>query len=48
MRLLHRTTPADRLDGPPAFKCGISQTRAFQLARELGIATLAEFMWDPN
>ncbi|KAF8584671.1 hypothetical protein K439DRAFT_1345558 [Ramaria rubella] len=48
MRLLYRTTPADRLDGPPSFKCGVSQARAFELARELGIKTLAELMWDPN
>ena len=48
MRLLHRTTPPERLDGPLAFKCGISQARAFELAREVGIGSLADFMWDPN
>jgi len=48
MRLLHRTTPIDKLDGPPSFKCGITQTRAFELARELDISTLADLMWDPD
>ena len=48
MRLLHRTTPPERIDGPPAFKCGISQARAFELARDVGIGSLADFMWDPN
>ncbi|KAF8514412.1 origin recognition complex subunit 5 C-terminus-domain-containing protein [Gautieria morchelliformis] len=47
-RLLHRTTPPDRLDAPPTFKCGVSQARAFQLAREVGIGSLAEFMWDAS
>jgi len=48
MRLLHRTTAADKLDGPPSFKCGITQSRVFEIARDLRITTLAEIMWDPN
>ncbi|KIJ49693.1 hypothetical protein M422DRAFT_246764 [Sphaerobolus stellatus SS14] len=48
MRLLHRTTPTEKLDGPPSFKCGITQARAFKIARDVGITTLADLMWDPN
>lgn len=45
-RLLHRTTPADRLDGPPMFKCGVSYEVALALARDLEIP-LNGLMWDP-
>ncbi|KAF9479130.1 putative origin recognition complex, subunit 5-like protein [Pholiota conissans] len=46
MRLLHRTTHADRLDGPPMFKCAISYDAATVLAKELKI-TLNDLLWDP-
>jgi len=45
-RLLHRTTPADRLDGPPIFKCGVSYDVALALARDVGVP-LNDLMWDP-
>ena len=37
MRLLIRTSPPDRLDGTPTFKCGIGYDLAVKLARGLGI-----------
>ncbi|KAI0701668.1 putative origin recognition complex, subunit 5-like protein [Earliella scabrosa] len=37
MRLLIRTSPPDRLDGTPTFKCGIGYELAVKLARGLGI-----------
>ncbi|KAF8066619.1 origin recognition complex subunit 5 C-terminus-domain-containing protein [Lyophyllum atratum] len=46
MRLLHRTSPGDRIDGPPAFKCGISYHVALALAKQLEIP-LNDLMWDP-
>ncbi|RDB16484.1 Origin recognition complex subunit 5 [Hypsizygus marmoreus] len=46
MRLLHRTSAIDRIDGPPTFKCGISYDVTMTLARELGIP-LNDLMWDP-
>ncbi|KAG6839865.1 hypothetical protein C0991_010999 [Blastosporella zonata] len=46
MRLLHRTTPGDRIDGPPSFKCGISYDAALALAKQLTIP-LNDLMWDP-
>ncbi|KAF5370931.1 hypothetical protein D9615_009797 [Tricholomella constricta] len=46
MRLLHRTTPGDRIDGPPSFKCGISFEVALALAKQLAIP-LNDLMWDP-
>lgn len=46
MRLLHRTSPADKLDGPPMFKCGVSYDVALTLARDLGVP-LNDLMWDP-
>ena len=45
-RLLDRTTPSDRLDGPPMFKCGISYDVALGLAREVQVP-LSDLMWDP-
>ena len=45
-RLLDRTTPSDRLDGPPMFKCGISYDVALALAREIQVP-LNDLMWDP-
>ncbi|KAG6815933.1 hypothetical protein H0H87_010093 [Tephrocybe sp. NHM501043] len=46
MRLLHRTTVGDRIDGPPSFKCGISYEVALALAKQLTIP-LNDLMWDP-
>ncbi|KZP22257.1 hypothetical protein FIBSPDRAFT_859838 [Athelia psychrophila] len=45
-RLLHRTTPADRLDGPPMLKCGVSYDVALALARDLAVP-LNDLMCDP-
>ncbi|KAF9531498.1 origin recognition complex subunit 5 C-terminus-domain-containing protein [Crepidotus variabilis] len=44
--LMHRTSPADRLDGPPMFKAAISYDDALALAKELDIA-LNDLLWDP-
>ncbi|CDO73355.1 hypothetical protein BN946_scf185008.g118 [Trametes cinnabarina] len=46
MRLLVRTSPPDRLDGPPTFKCGIGYELAGKLARDLGIM-LNDLMYEP-
>ncbi|KAI0826686.1 origin recognition complex subunit 5 C-terminus-domain-containing protein [Trametes gibbosa] len=46
MRLLVRTSPADRLDGTPTFKCGIGYELAGKVARELGIV-LNDLMYEP-
>ena len=46
MRLLHRTSPADRIDGPPMFKCGISYDVTLTLARQLDVP-LNDLLWDP-
>ncbi|KAG6879298.1 hypothetical protein C0992_003783 [Termitomyces sp. T32_za158] len=46
MRLIHRTTPGDRINGPPSFKCGISYDVALVLAKQLSIP-LNDLMWDP-
>ncbi|PPQ88839.1 LOW QUALITY PROTEIN: hypothetical protein CVT25_010269 [Psilocybe cyanescens] len=46
MRLLHWTSPADRLDGPPQFKCAISYETALLLAKQLNVA-LNDLLWDP-
>jgi len=46
MRLLHRTSPSDKLDGPPMFKCGISYDVALALARRLDVP-LNDLMWEP-
>ncbi|PPQ85122.1 hypothetical protein CVT25_004222 [Psilocybe cyanescens] len=46
VRLLHRTSPADRLDGPPQFKCAISYETALLLAKQLNIS-LNDLLWDP-
>jgi origin recognition complex subunit 5 len=37
MRLLLRTSPPDRIDGPPTFKSAISQDTALLLAKQLQI-----------
>ncbi|KAI0635099.1 origin recognition complex subunit 5 C-terminus-domain-containing protein [Trametes polyzona] len=46
MRLLIRTSPPDRLDGTPTFKCGIGYELAGKLARDLGII-LNDLMYEP-
>ncbi|KAF7792653.1 hypothetical protein EIP86_003750 [Pleurotus ostreatoroseus] len=46
MHLLHRTSPADRLDMSPVFKCGIGYDAALDLAKELRVA-LNDLMWEP-
>ncbi|OJT07769.1 Origin recognition complex subunit 5 [Trametes pubescens] len=46
MRLLVRTSPSDRLDGTPTFKCGIGFELAAKIARDLGIV-LNDLMYDP-
>lgn len=45
MRLLLRTSPADKFDSPPAFKCGVSYEVALRLARDVGIP-LNNLMWE--
>ncbi|TRM70336.1 origin recognition complex subunit 5 C-terminus-domain-containing protein [Schizophyllum amplum] len=37
IRLLDRTTPADRLDGPPMFKARITHEMALELAKQLSL-----------
>ncbi|ETW75282.1 hypothetical protein HETIRDRAFT_423004 [Heterobasidion irregulare TC 32-1] len=46
-RLLHRTSPSDKLDGPPTFKCGISYDVAMALAKDLSVPLL-DLMWDSS
>lgn len=46
MRLLFRTSPTDRLDGPPMFKCAISYDTTLALAKQLMIP-LNDLLWDP-
>jgi origin recognition complex subunit 5 len=45
-KLLYRTSPPEKLDGPPMFKCGISREVALGLARELDVP-LNDLTWDP-
>ncbi|KAG7440099.1 uncharacterized protein BT62DRAFT_976133 [Guyanagaster necrorhizus] len=44
-RLLHRTSPVERLDGPPMFKCGVSYDVVLGLAKELDVP-LQDLLWD--
>ncbi|KAJ7743175.1 putative origin recognition complex, subunit 5-like protein [Mycena metata] len=44
--LLHRTSTAEKLDGPPTFKCGISYKMTSALAQQLDIP-LDDLLWDP-
>ncbi|GBE84648.1 predicted protein [Sparassis crispa] len=46
MRLLLRTSPPDKLDMAPTFKCGISYEVALRLSRDVGVM-LNDLMWDP-
>lgn len=46
MGLLYRTSPVDRLDGPPMFKCGISYEGVLGVAKDLDVL-LNDLFWDP-
>ncbi|KAH8103345.1 origin recognition complex subunit 5 C-terminus-domain-containing protein [Cristinia sonorae] len=46
MHLLHRTSPADRMELSPTFKCGISYEVALRLAKDIDVA-LNDMLWDP-
>ncbi|KAH8828112.1 origin recognition complex subunit 5 C-terminus-domain-containing protein [Flagelloscypha sp. PMI_526] len=46
MKLLHRTSQADRLDGPPQYKCGISFDITQSLARGLRVQ-LQDILYHP-
>ncbi|KAI0795005.1 origin recognition complex subunit 5 C-terminus-domain-containing protein [Abortiporus biennis] len=46
MHLLHKTSPSDKLEISPTFKCGINYETALSLARDLGVA-LNDIMWEP-
>jgi origin recognition complex subunit 5 len=45
MRLLVRTNAADRLDGPPMYKCGVGYELVLGLAREIKVP-LNDLLWD--
>ncbi|KAF9449872.1 hypothetical protein P691DRAFT_774394 [Macrolepiota fuliginosa MF-IS2] len=45
MHLLLRTSPPDRIDGPPSFKSAISQDTALALAKQLDIP-LNDLLWE--
>ena len=45
MHLLVRTSPAERLDGVPMFKCGIGFDLAVKIARSIGIV-LNDLMYE--
>lgn len=47
MRLMHRTSSPERLDGPPMFMCGVSYEIALALARQLDLP-LNDLLWDPK
>ncbi|KAK7691496.1 hypothetical protein QCA50_004895 [Cerrena zonata] len=47
MDLLHRTSPADRLEISPMFRCGITYNVAQIFATEIGISNIHELMWEP-
>ena len=46
MRLLHRTSPPERLDGPPMFRSAVSYDTALGIAKQLDVA-LNDLLWDP-
>ncbi|KAI6137244.1 OPT oligopeptide transporter protein-domain-containing protein [Pisolithus sp. B1] len=48
MRALHRMSPMEKMDAPPTFKCGISYEVALALAKDVGISSLNDLMWDPS
>ncbi|EPQ51438.1 hypothetical protein GLOTRDRAFT_140895 [Gloeophyllum trabeum ATCC 11539] len=43
--LLIRTSPPERIDGPPTFKCGVGYEVVLGLAREVGVS-LGERIWE--
>ncbi|KAI0067066.1 hypothetical protein BV25DRAFT_1274302 [Artomyces pyxidatus] len=45
MRLLHRTSQPDKIDGPPTFKCAVSYEVALALGRDLRVPVL-DLMWE--
>ncbi|KAI0049321.1 hypothetical protein FA95DRAFT_1556974 [Auriscalpium vulgare] len=45
MRLLQRAALADRIDGPPAFRCALPYEDALALGRELKVPVL-DLMWE--
>lgn len=45
MHLLHRTSPSDRMELSPTFKCGISYDAALRLAKDLDVA-LNDLLWE--
>ena len=45
MHLLHRTSPLDKLEMSPTYKCGIGYDIAFQLAKDIGIR-INDLIWD--
>jgi origin recognition complex subunit 5 len=46
-RLLFRTSHSERLDGPPAYRCGVGYTSALALSKDLGII-LGDLMWETS
>ncbi|KIY73479.1 hypothetical protein CYLTODRAFT_416852 [Cylindrobasidium torrendii FP15055 ss-10] len=44
-QLLQQTSSADKIDGPPTFKCGISHEVAYRLAKDLKIV-LKDLLWE--
>ncbi|KAI0072540.1 hypothetical protein K474DRAFT_1726816, partial [Panus rudis PR-1116 ss-1] len=44
MYVFHRTTPAERLDPSPRYKCGIGYELALGLARDIGVP-LFDLLW---
>ncbi|KAJ7705585.1 putative origin recognition complex, subunit 5-like protein [Mycena rosella] len=44
--LLHRMSAADKLDGPPTFKCGVVYNTVSVLAQQLDVP-LNDLLWDP-
>ena len=46
MRLLHCTSPPERLDGPPMFRSTVSYDTALGIAKQLDVA-LIDLLWDP-
>ena len=44
LRLLHRTSPLERLDAP-TYRCAVGYEEVLVVAKDLGIP-LAELIWD--
>jgi origin recognition complex subunit 5 len=43
--LLHRTSPPDKLDGPPMFKCGIGWDLVEGLGKDIGVR-VGDLLWE--